>query len=139
MFIRKYYPWNEVKQMKNELWNLKVKGTNLTTYNQRFQELILLCPEMVPNADRLLQRYIEGLPLSIKGENSGDKRKWNRNHYNPNNTNNTNNLNPNKRPEAARVFIAGQERQDIRPKTAELHLALQTKEDLEAKEDRAVM
>ncbi|GJT99679.1 reverse transcriptase domain-containing protein [Tanacetum coccineum] len=67
MFIRKYCPRNEVKQMENKLWNLKVKGTNLTAYNQRFQELILLCPEMVPNADRLLERYIEGLPLSIKG------------------------------------------------------------------------
>ncbi|GJR25251.1 reverse transcriptase domain-containing protein [Tanacetum coccineum] len=120
--------------------NIRVlKGTNLTAYNQRFQELILLCPEMVPNADRLLERYIEGLPLSIKGnvtsskpvdlheaidmaqglmyqvvqelgENSGDKRKWNGNHYNhnPNNTNNTSNLNPNKRPETARVFTAGQ-------------------------------
>ncbi|GKA93842.1 putative reverse transcriptase domain-containing protein, partial [Tanacetum coccineum] len=44
------------------------------------------------------------------GENSGDKRKWNGNHYthNPNNTNNTSNLNPNKRPEIARVFTAGQ-------------------------------
>ncbi|GJU53394.1 reverse transcriptase domain-containing protein [Tanacetum coccineum] len=108
MFIRKYCPRNEVKQMENELWNLKVKGINLTTYNQRFQELILLCPEVVPNADRLLERYIKGLPLSIKGENSGDKRKWNGNHYNhnPNNTNNTSNLNPNKRPEAARCFTA---------------------------------
>ncbi|GJT03763.1 reverse transcriptase domain-containing protein [Tanacetum coccineum] len=139
MFIRKYCPRNEIKQMENELWNLKVKGTNLTAYNQRFQELILLCPEMVPNADRLLERYIEGLPLSIKGnitsskpvdlheaidmaqglmyqvvqelgENSGDKQKWNGNHYthNPNNTNNTSNLNPNKCPETTRVFTAGQ-------------------------------
>ncbi|GKE18887.1 reverse transcriptase domain-containing protein, partial [Tanacetum coccineum] len=139
MFIRKYCPRNEVKQMENELWNLKVKGTNLTTYNQHFQELILSCPEMVPNTDRLLEHYIKGLPLSIKGnvtsskpvdlheaidmaqglmyqvvqelgENSGDKRKWNENHYNhnPNNTNNTRNLNPNKRPKTARVFSAGQ-------------------------------
>ncbi|GKF04700.1 reverse transcriptase domain-containing protein [Tanacetum coccineum] len=74
---------------------------------------------MVPNADQLLKRYIEGLPLSIKGnvtsskpvdlheaidmaqglmyqvvqelgENSGDKRKWNGSHYN-HNPNNTNN------------------------------------------------
>ncbi|GKE32317.1 reverse transcriptase domain-containing protein [Tanacetum coccineum] len=139
MFIRKYCPRNEIKQMENELWNLKVKGTNLTAYNQRFQELILLCLEMVPNADRLLEHYIEGVPLRIKGnitsskpvdlheaidmaqglmyqvvqelgENSSDKRKWNGNHctHNPNNTNNTSNLNPNKRPETARVFTAGQ-------------------------------
>ncbi|GJS86192.1 putative reverse transcriptase domain-containing protein [Tanacetum coccineum] len=137
MFIRKYCPRNEVKQMENKLWNLKVKGTNLTAYNQRFQELILLCPEMVPNTDRLLERYIEGLPLNIKGnvtssklvdlheaiemtqglmyqvvqelgENSGDKQKWNGNHYNNNNPNTTSNLNPNKRPETARVFTVGQ-------------------------------
>ncbi|GJV43713.1 putative reverse transcriptase domain-containing protein [Tanacetum coccineum] len=117
--------------------SFRVKGTNLTSYNQRFQELINLCPEMVPNTDRMLERYIEGLPLNIKGnvtsskpvdlheaiemaqglmyqvvqelgENSGDKRKWNGNHYNHNNTNHTSNLNPNKRPEAARVFTAGQ-------------------------------
>ncbi|GJV69039.1 reverse transcriptase domain-containing protein [Tanacetum coccineum] len=73
MFIRKYCPRNEIKQMENELWNLKVKGINLTAYNQRFQELILLCHEMVPNADRLLERYIEGLPLNIKGNVTSSK------------------------------------------------------------------
>ncbi|GJY08772.1 reverse transcriptase domain-containing protein [Tanacetum coccineum] len=168
MFIRKYYPRNEVKQMENELWNLKVKGTNFTAYNQRFQELILLCPEMVPNADRLLERYIECLPLNNKGnvtsskpvdlheaiemaqglmyqvvqelgENSGDKRKWNGNHYNNNNPNTTSNLNPNKRPETARVFTVGQGSYDIRPKTAELYLVPQAKEDPKANEDREVM
>ncbi|GJY83462.1 reverse transcriptase domain-containing protein [Tanacetum coccineum] len=140
MFIRKYCPRNEVKQMENELWNLKVKGTNLTAYNQRFQELILLCPEMVPNADRLLERNI--VVVQELGENSGDKRKWNENHYNNNNPNTTSNLNPNKRPEIARVFIAGQGSytgKDIRPKTAKLHLVPQAKEDPEAKEDREVM
>ncbi|GJY66820.1 reverse transcriptase domain-containing protein, partial [Tanacetum coccineum] len=73
MFIRKYCPRNKVKQIENELWNLKVKGTNLTAYNQRFQELILLCPEMVPNTDRLLECYIKGLPLNIKGNVTSSK------------------------------------------------------------------
>ncbi|GJT04027.1 reverse transcriptase domain-containing protein [Tanacetum coccineum] len=40
-------------------------------------------------------------------ENSGDKRKWNGNHYN-NNPNTTSNLNPNKCPETAKVFTTGQ-------------------------------
>ncbi|GJQ95668.1 reverse transcriptase domain-containing protein [Tanacetum coccineum] len=66
MFIKKYCPRNEVKKMENELWNLKVKGINLTAYTQRFQEPVLLCPEMVPNTDRAIERYIEGLPLNIK-------------------------------------------------------------------------
>ncbi|GJS99414.1 hypothetical protein Tco_0820584 [Tanacetum coccineum] len=39
----------------------------------------------------------------------------------------------------ALLLVTTVERQDIRPKTAELHLALQTKEDPEAKEDREVM
>ncbi|GKA90952.1 hypothetical protein Tco_0812822 [Tanacetum coccineum] len=122
---------------------------------------------MVPNTDRMLERYIEALPLNIKGNvtsskpvdlheavemaqglmyqfvtgtsrNQGDKRKWNGNNYNHNKTNNASNLNPNKRPETARVFTAGQG-QDIRSKTAEPHLIPQAKEDPKAKEDREVM
>ncbi|GKA31728.1 putative reverse transcriptase domain-containing protein [Tanacetum coccineum] len=81
--------------MENELWNLKVKGTNLTAYNQRFQELILLCPEMVPNADRLLERYIEGLPLNIKGNEKTQVTSGNE-------TETTTTITP------ARVFSAGQ-------------------------------
>ncbi|GJV08358.1 hypothetical protein Tco_1346014 [Tanacetum coccineum] len=63
----------EIQAIRIELWNLKVKGTNLTAYNQRFQELIFLCPEMVPNTDRLLERYIKGLPLNIKGNVTSSK------------------------------------------------------------------
>ncbi|GJZ95301.1 putative reverse transcriptase domain-containing protein [Tanacetum coccineum] len=33
--------------METELWNLTVKGNDLTAYTQRFQELILLCTRMV--------------------------------------------------------------------------------------------
>ncbi|GJQ91198.1 putative reverse transcriptase domain-containing protein [Tanacetum coccineum] len=123
MFIRKYRPRNEVKQMENELWNLKVKGTNLTAYNQRFQELILLCPEMVPNADRWLERYIEGLPLNIKGNVTSSKL-----------------VDLHEAIDMAQglMYQVVQE-QDIRPKTAELHLVPQTKEDQEAKEDREAM
>ncbi|GJR21194.1 hypothetical protein Tco_0969721 [Tanacetum coccineum] len=39
----------------------------------------------------------------------------------------------------ALLLVTTVERQDIRPKTAELHLVPQTKEDQEAKEDREVM
>ncbi|GJZ35859.1 hypothetical protein Tco_0581676 [Tanacetum coccineum] len=39
----KYYPRNEMKKLEAELWNLKVKGTDVIRYNQRFQELALLC------------------------------------------------------------------------------------------------
>nr|GEW49027.1 reverse transcriptase domain-containing protein [Tanacetum cinerariifolium] len=41
-----YCPINEIQKMESELWNLIVKGNDLTAYTQRFQELILLCPKM---------------------------------------------------------------------------------------------
>ncbi|GKF81603.1 reverse transcriptase domain-containing protein, partial [Tanacetum coccineum] len=44
----KYCPKNEMKKLKAKLWNLKVKGTNVIGYNQRFQELTLLCVRMFP-------------------------------------------------------------------------------------------
>ncbi|GJW76828.1 reverse transcriptase domain-containing protein [Tanacetum coccineum] len=31
-----YYPRNEVQKMETELWNLVVKGNDLTAYNRRF-------------------------------------------------------------------------------------------------------
>ncbi|GJR45333.1 hypothetical protein Tco_1313436 [Tanacetum coccineum] len=37
-----------MKKLEAELWNLKVKGTDVIGYNQRFQELALLCVRMFP-------------------------------------------------------------------------------------------
>ncbi|GKD88879.1 reverse transcriptase domain-containing protein, partial [Tanacetum coccineum] len=37
----KYCPRNEMKKLEAELWNLKVKGTDVIRYNQHFQELAL--------------------------------------------------------------------------------------------------
>ncbi|GKF27809.1 hypothetical protein Tco_0094151 [Tanacetum coccineum] len=44
----KYCPRNAMKMIKAELWNLNVKGTDVIGYNQRFQELALLCVRMFP-------------------------------------------------------------------------------------------
>ncbi|GJR53613.1 putative reverse transcriptase domain-containing protein [Tanacetum coccineum] len=35
--------------------------------NKRFQELAVLCPNMVPNTEKLLEAFIKGLPRSIEG------------------------------------------------------------------------
>ncbi|GJR18319.1 reverse transcriptase domain-containing protein [Tanacetum coccineum] len=45
----KYCPRTEVKKMEDEFYNLVVKGNDLKTYIRRFQELAVLCPNMVPN------------------------------------------------------------------------------------------
>ncbi|GKF32376.1 retrotransposon protein, putative, ty3-gypsy subclass, partial [Tanacetum coccineum] len=44
--IDKYCPRNKMKKLEAELWNLKVIGTDVVKYNQRFQELALLCVRM---------------------------------------------------------------------------------------------
>ncbi|GKG27032.1 reverse transcriptase domain-containing protein, partial [Tanacetum coccineum] len=62
-----YYPRNEIQKMETELWNLIVKGNDLTAYTQRFQELIFLCTRMVPNEKDRVERFIGGLPDNIQG------------------------------------------------------------------------
>ncbi|GJW92190.1 putative reverse transcriptase domain-containing protein [Tanacetum coccineum] len=44
----KYCPRGEIKKLEIEIWNLKVKGTDVVSYTQRFQELALLCGRMFP-------------------------------------------------------------------------------------------
>nr|GEV05450.1 reverse transcriptase domain-containing protein [Tanacetum cinerariifolium] len=56
-----------VKKMEDEFYNLVVKGKDLKTYIRRFQELALLCPNMVPNSEKLMEVTIEGLSKSIEG------------------------------------------------------------------------
>ncbi|GJV08420.1 reverse transcriptase domain-containing protein [Tanacetum coccineum] len=63
----KYCPQTEVKKMEDEFYNLVVKGNDLKTYIRRFQELAVLCPNMVPNAEKLMEVFINGLPRSIEG------------------------------------------------------------------------
>nr|GEX09852.1 reverse transcriptase domain-containing protein [Tanacetum cinerariifolium] len=47
---------NEIQKMETELRNLTVKGNDMTSYTQRFQELILLCTRMVPDEEDRVER-----------------------------------------------------------------------------------
>nr|GEY84329.1 putative reverse transcriptase domain-containing protein [Tanacetum cinerariifolium] len=78
----KYYPLGEVKKLEIELWNLKVKGNDIPTYTNCFQELTLICTKFVANEKEKIDKYISGLPDSIYGnklrtytERSDNKRK----------------------------------------------------------------
>ncbi|GKE37694.1 putative reverse transcriptase domain-containing protein, partial [Tanacetum coccineum] len=62
-----YCPRNEVLKMETKLWNLAVKGNDLTAYTRRFQELVLLCTRMVPNEKDKVERFVGGFPDNIKG------------------------------------------------------------------------
>ncbi|GKE74076.1 putative reverse transcriptase domain-containing protein, partial [Tanacetum coccineum] len=53
--------------MEIKLWNLTVKGNDLTAYTRRFQELVQLCTRMVPDEEDKVERFIGGLPDNIQG------------------------------------------------------------------------
>ncbi|GJS39488.1 reverse transcriptase domain-containing protein [Tanacetum coccineum] len=73
LLTNKYCPRTEVKKMEDEFYNLVVKGNDLKTYIRRFQELAVLCPNMVPNAEKLMEVFINGLPRSIEGNVTASK------------------------------------------------------------------
>ncbi|GJU44560.1 putative ribonuclease H-like domain-containing protein [Tanacetum coccineum] len=73
LLTNKYCPRTEVKKMEDEFYNLVVKGNDLKTYIRRFQELAFLCPNMVPNAEKLVEVFINGLPRSIEGNVTASK------------------------------------------------------------------
>ncbi|GJY80476.1 putative reverse transcriptase domain-containing protein [Tanacetum coccineum] len=80
-------PWTEIKQlmtvefcsieeiqcMEHELWNLRVKEYDISTYTQRFNELALMCPRMVEPERVKVDAYIRGLTDNIKGEVTSSK------------------------------------------------------------------
>nr|GFA16127.1 putative reverse transcriptase domain-containing protein [Tanacetum cinerariifolium] len=76
--------WGEIKKLESEMWNLKVKGTDVVAYIQRFQELALMC-------DRTFSEEID------KADN---KRK-------SDDTTRNNHQQPNKRQNTERAYAAG--------------------------------
>ncbi|GJS35181.1 reverse transcriptase domain-containing protein [Tanacetum coccineum] len=73
LLTNKYCPQTEIRKMEEELYNLTVKGNDLKPYVRRFQELTILCPNMVPNTEKLLEAFIGGLPRSIEGNVTASK------------------------------------------------------------------
>ncbi|GKB24260.1 reverse transcriptase domain-containing protein, partial [Tanacetum coccineum] len=73
LLINKYCSRTEVRKMEDEFYNLTVKGNDLKPYVRRFQELAVICPSMVPNTEKLLEAFIEGLPRSIEGNVTASK------------------------------------------------------------------
>ncbi|GJV24602.1 reverse transcriptase domain-containing protein [Tanacetum coccineum] len=67
MMTNKYCPRGEIKKLEIELWNLKVKGTDVVSYTQRFQELALMCGRMFPEESDEVEKYVGGLPDNNQG------------------------------------------------------------------------
>ncbi|GKE75307.1 reverse transcriptase domain-containing protein [Tanacetum coccineum] len=75
MMTDKYYPRNEIKKLEMEIWDLKVKGTDLTSYTQCFQGLALLCGRMFPEESDKIEKYVDDLPNMIHGSVVASKPK----------------------------------------------------------------
>ncbi|GKA54679.1 putative reverse transcriptase domain-containing protein [Tanacetum coccineum] len=75
MMTDKYYPRNEIKKLEMEIWDLKVKGTDLTSYTQCFQGLALLCERMFPEESDKIEKYVDDLPNMIHGSVVASKPK----------------------------------------------------------------
>nr|GEZ22718.1 putative reverse transcriptase domain-containing protein [Tanacetum cinerariifolium] len=65
MMTEKYFPRNEIRKLEMELWDLKVKGTDLASYTQRYQELALLCGRMFSEESDKIEKYDGCLPDMI--------------------------------------------------------------------------
>nr|GFB01605.1 hypothetical protein [Tanacetum cinerariifolium] len=68
MMTEDFCPPEEIQRMESKLWNLRVKEMDISSYTTRFNELVILCPEMVPTERKKVEAYILGLSKNIKGE-----------------------------------------------------------------------
>ncbi|GJX12456.1 putative reverse transcriptase domain-containing protein [Tanacetum coccineum] len=60
MMTTEYCPTTKIQRMEEELWTLTLKGDDIEAYNNRFHELALMCPELVPTEKKKVERYIKG-------------------------------------------------------------------------------
>nr|GEU53307.1 hypothetical protein [Tanacetum cinerariifolium] len=65
---KEFCPQSVLQRLEQELYNLKLKGTNIYGYTNRFHELALLCPRMVEPEQVKVKKYIRGLSKNICGD-----------------------------------------------------------------------
>ncbi|GKG15779.1 reverse transcriptase domain-containing protein [Tanacetum coccineum] len=75
MMTNKYCPRSEFKKLEIEIWNLKVKDTDVVSYTRHFQELVLMCGRMFPEESNQVEKYVGGLPDMIQGSVMASKPK----------------------------------------------------------------
>ncbi|GJT12272.1 putative reverse transcriptase domain-containing protein [Tanacetum coccineum] len=54
-----------IQKLEIELWNLKVKGNDVPSYPERFQELTLICTKLCASKTEKVDKYVRGLPDNI--------------------------------------------------------------------------
>nr|GFA92856.1 hypothetical protein [Tanacetum cinerariifolium] len=98
--------WNS-QRLEYEKRHLKLRAMNRAAYMERFNELALLCPDVVPSEKKNVELYIKGLLEIIKAKNERIakvlKRKWENNNQGNNNNNNSHNQAQNARANQTKI------------------------------------
>ncbi|GJY94732.1 putative reverse transcriptase domain-containing protein, partial [Tanacetum coccineum] len=68
-----FCPEEEISRMKDELRHLRLKDNDIAAYTNQFNELVLLCPDVVPTTKKKIGQYIKGLPSYINSETYSSK------------------------------------------------------------------
>ncbi|GKB79840.1 hypothetical protein Tco_0946735 [Tanacetum coccineum] len=64
---------NTTRNTRQRETPVAIKWNDIKTYVRRFHELAILCPNMVPNSEKLMEVFIDGLPRSIEGNVTASK------------------------------------------------------------------
>ncbi|KAL7619184.1 hypothetical protein Lser_V15G04165 [Lactuca serriola] len=67
LLLAEYCHRGEMQKLEHELWNLKMKGSDIAAYTSRFDDLSLLYPGMVTPESKKIERFIWGLTQPTKG------------------------------------------------------------------------
>nr|GEY47345.1 reverse transcriptase domain-containing protein [Tanacetum cinerariifolium] len=73
MMTDEFCPTEEVQRLEDELRHMKLRDMNIAAYTERFNKLVVLCPDAVPNKKKKVELYIKGLPEIIKGETTSSR------------------------------------------------------------------
>nr|GEX30133.1 hypothetical protein [Tanacetum cinerariifolium] len=67
MMIQEFCLSHEMQKLESELWNHAMVGAGHVTHTDRFHELARLVPHLVTLKSRMIERYVYGLALQIRG------------------------------------------------------------------------
>ncbi|GJY00969.1 putative reverse transcriptase domain-containing protein [Tanacetum coccineum] len=73
IMLEEFCPEEEISRMEDELRNLRLRDHDIATYTNRFNELVLLCPDVVPSTKKKISQYIKGLPSYTQGDTYSSK------------------------------------------------------------------
>ncbi|GJU13470.1 putative reverse transcriptase domain-containing protein [Tanacetum coccineum] len=63
MMLEEFCPEEEISRMEDKLRHLRLKDHDIAAYTNRFNELVLLCPDVVPSTKKKIGQYIKGVRM----------------------------------------------------------------------------